>query len=250
MSILIGVPHIAPLDGSVVDALCAVCARHGAGVEVRRMPQRPVDDARNRLALELLKSRHSHILYWDADMRPLASGLERLLARDKDIVSGLAFGRSAPHWPVSLVEKRGDRYLVDVDETHEFLLRYRSLWPTISFKGAALPADDPDVLVDRAAVGFAFTLVRREVFEKAHPDWKAQELPVWFKTEDGVTGEDVHFCERVKEKGVEMWLDRSVVVGHGYGDQHIGPMAWLGFMAYAKSLPYEEFRTVSQLGLA
>lgn len=247
MTVLVGLPHIAAIDGSVVDALWIVAQRTGA--ELRRMPNRPVDDARNRLALELLKSGHSHLLFWDADMRPPPGGLERLLSRSKDIVSGLAFGRLAPHWPVSLAYRKNDQYIVDVEETIEFLNRYRRTWPTMYFKGAILPADDPDVLVERAATGCAFTLIRREVFEAIHPDWKKQDLPEWFHTSDGVTGEDAFFSELVKAKGFEIWLDRSVVVGHGYGDQHIGPMAWLGFMAYAKSLPFDEFQRVSQLGL-
>lgn len=242
-------PHIAALDGSVVDALWTCAAKSGRQVSFKRMPGRPVDDARNRLALELLKGGEDAILFWDADMRPPVAGLERLLSRDKDIVSGLAFGRCAPHWPVSLSEKRGDTYRVDVEETLEYLTRYRRLWPTMYFKGALLPPDDPDTLLERAAAGCAFTLIRRTVFETIHPDWREQELPTWFKTGDGVTGEDAHFCELAKAKGFSIWLDRSVVVGHGYGDQHIGPMDWLGFMAYSRSLPYDEFVRVSQLGL-
>jgi len=221
------------------------------------MPDRPIDEARNRLTLGGLQEGADAILFWDSDMRPPSAGLTRLMARDKPVVSGLSFARVFPHYPISLAtfsqEGNWTHYGVDIDDSFEFLSRYARLWPAVNFGGAMLPEDDQDVLVERAAVGMAFTLIKREVFEKVLPDWretdKKGELPQWFKLADGVAGEDGYFCELAKRAGYTVWLDRSVIVGHGYGDAHIGPMDFLTFIKWARSLPQEEFERVTKIGM-
>jgi len=254
-AVVVGIPHTAPFPGAVVEALWLL--EKPEGTTLRRMPNRPVDEARNRLALWALQKRASHLLFWDADARPPAGGLMRLLGREKDVVSGLSFGRRWPHFPVSLASEWQDgasaRYTVDVEETSAFLERHRRLWPSGNFQSALLPQDTAGALVERAAVGMAFTLVRCEVLQAVVPDWKeaweAGRLPDWFRTADGFTGEDSYFCRLARKRGWAVWLDRTVVVGHGYGDAYAGPMDWLGWMAYLKTLPPDEFERLAKQGV-
>lgn len=253
-AVLIGIPHTGPFAGPVVDALWLL--QRPEGTTLRRLPGRAVDEARNRLALAALEGRASHLLFWDADMRPPVGGLMRLLSREKDIVSGLAFGRRWPHFPVSLSGEQSDgtsaRYTVDVAETRAFLEKHRRLWPSDNFQSAILPADDPEGLVERPATGMAFTLVRTQVFSNLCPDWRKTVglggLPQWFQTADGVTGEDAFFCRLARDKGFQVWLDRTVVVGHGYGDAYAGPLDWLGWLAYLQTLPPDEWERLHKKG--
>ena len=240
MKVVIGVPHIRPLEGSFVEGLWAL--QKPEGTSLRLMPNRTIDDARNRLVVGALESGADYLLFLDGDMRPPAGGLMRLISRDKDVVSGLAFGRCYPHWPVSLAEKCGNDYNVDAVETYKFLSLHRRLWPSVSFRGALLPADTPDALLLREAAGMAFTLIARRVLEKLSP-------PYFQLNDNGVAGEDAYFCGKAAEAGFDIWLDRSVVVGHGYGDQCISPMDWLTFFDYARRQDGEEFARLSSLGL-
>lgn len=254
--VMVGIPHTRNFEGSVVDALVSI-KRPPEGFLFRRCPDRPIADARNWLTLTALREKASHLLMWDSDQRPPMGGLVRLLERDKSIVGGLTFGRLWPHWPVSMgtvetLSKGERRYNVDADDTFDFLSGYERLFPTQNFTGAMLPRDDPNMLVKRSMVGMAFTLIQCSVFETLIPDWKEQSekrVPEWFKSDDGLSKEDSYFCEKAQQAGIEVWMDRSVIVGHGYGDQHINPIDFLGWVKYLRSLPQDEFKRLANYGM-
>lgn len=256
MTVLIGIRHTRDFEGTVVDALWNL-RRPPEGATLRRMPGLRTDDAANRLVLVALNENASHLLFWDSDQCPPKGALLRMLERDVDIVGCLTFGRLWPHWPVSLAEERArtdgnHRYAVDVEETNQYLSRYRRLFPTERFQGALLPKDDPGAFVERAALGLAFTLVKTDVFRKLIPDWEnaeAVDVPKWFHSTDGIGREDVYFTDLAKNAGYKLWMDRSVVVGHGYGDQHIGPMDFLAFKQYLITLPADERERVAKIGM-
>lgn len=254
--VMVGIPHTRDFEGSVVDGLMAF-SRPPEGVLFRRCPDRPIADARNWLALTALREKASHLLYWDSDQRPPRGGLLRLLKRNKDVVGCLTFGRIWPHWPVSMASattsKVGERkYAVDADETYEFLKRYERIFPTQDFTGAMLAEDEPEAFLPRSMVGMAFTLIKCSVFEQMLPDWKEQSeksVPEWFKSDDGVSKEDSYFCEMASKVGAEIWMDRSVLVGHGYGDQHINPIDFLAWVNYLRGLPQDEFKRLASYGM-
>lgn len=139
-----------------------------------------VYDAREIAVKQMLSKDFTHIFFMDSDMTPPPDILPKLLAHDKDIVSGIAFKRFPPYEPC--------------------------FFKSITDKGTEHYWDYPEnKLLEVEGVGMACCLIKREVFEKL-------EQPYFFPKE-GI-GEDLAFCVRAKNEGFKMYVDTSIVVGH------------------------------------
>ena len=144
----------------------------------------PLDQARNALTLQALKTPATHVLWLDSDMADIPpDGAERLLAHGLDVVGALYWSRQPPYLPVLLREV--DRQVVIEDEPAEAGVN------------------------SCAGVGAGFLLVRRQVFEtvatRFGPTW-------WSFIPD--RGDDVSFCLRVKRCGFDIFYDADLRVGH------------------------------------
>ena len=118
----------------------------------------------------------------DTDMVFRLEDLERLLAHDLDVVSGLY--------------QAGDGRLMAAPEWVEGL---NAKWP---------PTPDrkwPEGLSEVVATGMGCIAIKRAVFEKIGSGW-FDYLPT--------AGEDVSFCKRVADAGYTIWLDPGVRIGH------------------------------------
>jgi GT2 family glycosyltransferase len=128
-----------------------------------------------------------YILWIDDDMviMPGSNTFSRLLLRDKDIVAPLFFTRLAPFIPCLYrrVMRSGNRFT-----TFENILDY-----------------EPDSLVKVDGVGFGCVLTKMSVFEKVRPPW--------FLYGDGF-GEDLYFCQKAIDSGIEIYCDTTFDVGH------------------------------------
>jgi len=171
------------------------------------------------LVEDALRNGYSHVLFWDSDMCPPLDGLLRLLQRDVPIVSGLCFGRTWPHFPIDYELESGN---LNVNDTLDYVRKHAEQLFVDNFRGATLPPDH-GTLVRQPLVGMAFTLIESNALKNIRPPWFA--FP---STEP--RGEDMVFSHKARDAGYTCWLDRSVVVGHGYGDQFIGPSDFAGFI--------------------
>ncbi len=197
--------------------------------------------SRNDLLTNLRKSGKpaDYALLMDDDMVPPKDALVKLLAHDVDIVAGACTVRKDPPLP---------NFRVWVPE----LLSYRTAF---EWSGEGL--------IDVAAVGAAFMLVKTSVFDKIgeytmscryereHMGMKeefAQKLEAgkrkhaketgnewWFQflphpLGDGEYGEDLSFCFKARECGIPVHIDTTVCPGH------------IGSYAYSISdyLPYQQ----------
>lgn len=143
----------------------------------------PLGRARNNIVAAALDSQATHILFVDSDMVIPLDCLGRLLAREVDVVSGLYFTRTPPHWPV--VSKQFSRPLKPM---HDYPPGLTKVW----------------------GFGFGLCLVRASVFLKMAEHYKDQN---WFAFESN-DGEDVWFCNRAAELGINCYLDATVKCGH------------------------------------
>lgn len=193
---------------SVVDML----AHHDWSVpDVRFMPARVsgmslVTMARNRLAAGFLHSDSDAILWLDADVMFSPRDVNLLLAADKELVGGVYALKVDP-----LVPRPGKPWF------------------------AVYPERDPKREGDLATVrgvGWGFTLIRREVFERLLPDAtpyadeNGEIIHDFFATEivDGqYHGEDIAFCSRWRRAGGEVWGHFGVQVGHVGNYTYRGP---------------------------
>ena len=192
---------------------CAICDPSSASV------------ARNRnVGVHLAKKMGVRwILMADDDMIFPPDTLTRLIAANKDIVSGLCTTRNSPYIITGYKKLGNDRYR---DITYEEL--------------------NQDGLTEVDGVGGACVLIGENVFNKIPAPWYAMppsyvtpllhslqynlhhnlsldkifdqnkvEIPTEFsKTDSGVDGEDLYFCGLAKKFGYKIYLDAGLEVGH------------------------------------
>lgn len=126
----------------------------------------------------------SHILFVDHDVLPRKSTLQKLLDHKKDIVAGVypMMQRGNLSWCLSREEP------------------YKSL-----------PISElPDNLFKTKYVGCGIMLIRYEVFEKLEwPCFKKEFSPGTM-----VTSDDVYFCRKAREAGLDIWVDPKLKCRH------------------------------------
>jgi hypothetical protein len=137
---------------------------------------------RNRLVRNFLKSDCTHLLMVDDDVVPPVGALAKLLAVDRPVATGVY-----PLCPsgrlVASVMGINDKEWPETCPTGVFPVRH---------------------------TGLGFTLVQRATFERIGFPWFN-----WPEGDDGVSiGEDVWFCHRVRQAGLQIFCDGSVVCGH------------------------------------
>ena len=144
---------------------------------------------RNRLVRELLDSNREWLLFMDSDMAPSRRALMQLLAHDLPAVGALYFTRHPPYGPCA-----------------SELLPPRPGEPMCAIP--TLRVDPTSPLKRVELIGTGFLLLHRSIFE-------ALEKP-WFSHEDAGEGsaEDVYFCRRLRDAGLPLYLDTSLVVRH------------------------------------
>ncbi len=145
--------------------------------------------ARNQLVLKALEfePKVTHILWFDSDMAVPHTALERLLARDKDVVGAFYSRRTSPHTTAgSLIGK-----------------------PDVS-KGGLFPAN---------LMPHGCCLVKREIYEKINGPW-------YFDTFDknnacegdtfGHISEDANFTTECLKNGYEVFCDADLTFETGH----------------------------------
>lgn len=152
--------------------------------------------SRNRL---MENAKGDYIFWADDDVLLPADVIPRLFRHDKDFVSGLYFSRRAPHFPqIHKVNKKNKN-------------RYDSI---IDYK--------KDSLIEVDAVGGGCMLIKREVFDKLKKPY-FQYTPAGEKTLK--KGEDYFFCDKVREAGMKIYCDTSVIGLH-IGEMFVGKEHW------------------------
>jgi GT2 family glycosyltransferase len=157
----------------------------------------PVDRARNQIVDFFLKGNYTHLFFIDSDTIPPTNALEKLIAHDKDIVSGMT--------PILHHDKEKDvwgtffnTFWMDKnEETGEVITR----------------CPEPNTgLVEIQRFGGSCLLIKRNVFEKMKRPYFQFILK-----EDGLNhqkSEDVYFADTARELGIKLWADTSVVCQH------------------------------------
>jgi len=141
---------------------------------------------RNIMIESAIQNGATHCLFIDDDMAFKADTLKRLLAHDKDIVSGLYVMRAYPHHPVIFDEAYDDGKC-----RFSFLNRGRG------------------GLVEVVNLGLGMCLIKTEVFLSMAKPWITLgecEKDHWC--------DDISFFNRARKAGFKMYCDLDVVCGH------------------------------------
>lgn len=147
--------------------------------------------ARNRNALvEVAKEKGAtHLMFIDNDMIFPPSGIVRLLDHDKDIVGAPYNARGVPDKPIVSTVKLSDDYTSGKYD---------------------LNAQMPSQLFKCFGMGTGFMLIKMSVFDKLKKPYF-----VAFEDEDGTHHtEDIEFCRRAIEKGIDVWCSPTIRMGH------------------------------------
>lgn len=204
--VLIGLPTMGHLHTWLSMTLLAWVAQ--SRVPLRVYPTiavQPVDNARNAIVDELLHGEASdctHLLFIDSDTIPPVDGLEKLLAADKDIISGITPiiendpRRNKPESECGGFYKKWN--CVGMDDTH-----VKPNTGIVPIKGA----------------GGSFILIKREVFEKLNKPY----YRFLYQDDNGketMVSEDIYFIIKAISNGYQPFADTSVICSH------VKPIVW------------------------
>lgn len=175
----VGVPTFGIMRHQFVESLISLV---GSGLidEVCVVPRLPHHQARTRV-VKLTKT--SHLLFVDDDVVFTPEDVELLMKADKDIVSGLCYSRTDK-------EERPIVYRFN-EETGRFNIRKDF---------------DKDKLQPVDGATIAFCLIKMEVFAKVGMRFVFGIDPPY--------GEDEEFMHRLRDAGIQSWLEPRARVGH------------------------------------
>jgi hypothetical protein len=185
IKIMIGIPMSRPIEFRVFESFVKMANQRGHHEYMFCMTQNSlVHDARESIVEQFLKSECEALMFIDSDMVFHPLSIYYLERHKLPFVTAKAFKRVAPYQPCfySKIEEQPDGkcYLESPVEYGEGLL----------------PID---------GAGMACCLIRREVFDKV-------QKPYFFPR-DG-WGEDLSFCYKLKQAGVQMYVDTTLQFGH------------------------------------
>lgn len=191
-----------PVHGQLTpETTLSLVLAHGFGISsgidmaIAMLKSPVVDSARNRLVEQILTTNATHVLWVDSDMVPPHDIVPKLLTWGKPVVSGLAHYKESPYRPAL--------YRLD---------------PFGPIEGRSIT----DVAQQVEGIGLSCALIEVDVFRKMTNFFGDEE---WFRLSSD-EGEDVHFCRRLAEMGIPIWLDPSVRVGH-MTSVAVGTQDWL-----------------------
>lgn len=142
-----------------------------------------VSYARDIICTRALAAGMDYILWIDDDMMIPFNVFDRLIMHHVDMVMPLTFMRIPPYQPVMW-----DDYI----EKGELRFRNLTKYPK-------------DTLFPASEIGFGVVLMKVDILNKIQAPYFLMNSSI---------GEDIHFCYRLKEKGIQCWVDTSFGVGH------------------------------------
>lgn len=153
---------------------------------VLSVPTSILAHGRNALAHQFLQTDDRWLLMVDTDVTFTLEDIYALVAADKPIIGGLCLMRHGEHQP---------NWTLD------------GFVPCLDVRPEPMPMN---------SVGMAFTLIHRDALEKVRAEHADDPWP-WFGHDlilGTRAGEDVTFCHRARQLGIEVWGHGAVHVGH------------------------------------
>ena len=187
----------------------------------------PIDVAHNRIIEAFLTDKRLEwLLMMDADATLHPQTLLRLLSWKQPVVGALCFTRRCPASPTIYAGQPPGTpdgyYRIHIAETKAWLTQHPEL---IVNQATVLEPRPDDALARVDFTGAHCLLVHRRVLDAIKPPWFARLMPEG-RTD---TGSDRYFCEQARAAGYPIYVDRSVLAGHGAGDRTIGALDFLAW---------------------
>jgi hypothetical protein len=205
-----------------VESLWQLQAPEGETLRMTRQGPLAVDVARNEVVRAFLQQESEWLLMVDADAKLHPQTLLRLLSWDQPVVGALCFQRYGPCMPTVMRGQVNDTadslnalYGTQVGEIREWILAH----PMMVQSGPVMLEPAPeDALTQVDRTGCHCLLIHRRVLEAIPDPWFVGN-PMRRHTQ-----EDMTFCDAVRAAGFPIYVDRSVVAAHLYGDRPLGAL--------------------------
>lgn len=184
MQVAICMPHLGLIKAQTVQSLVKLFKNIKVDWRVLMAEGCILHVTRERLCKRAVELGCSHVLFVDSDMSFEPEVLDKLLARDKDIIGVLCNTRSEDKKLTVKIHDENGNIIKEIDDSG---------------------------LMKCAAVGTGFVLIKTEVFKKLPHPWF-----FWESDEDGEckTGEDMWFCNLARKNGFEIYCDCTIEIGH------------------------------------
>jgi hypothetical protein len=179
VKITVGIPSYDHIKTECVISLLRLQAQSPLKLEFFLNQSLYIDYNRNQLVSVAMSNGSSHLMFIDSDIEFPPNGIERLRAHDKDIVGGYYNTRRGNN-PIRVFE---DGQLVPPDPL-----------PAELFECRVLPT--------------GFMLIRLEAIRFKPPYFAV------ITHEKGTIGEDVSFCKKAHDAGLQIWCDPTIPLGH------------------------------------
>lgn len=194
---LIAIPNMGTMPVQSVRSLLAV--RRPLETYCEFIGHSLVYQARDNFVQMAIEQGMDYLLFVDSDIVYPDNVIEKMLARDKDIVTGLYYKRAGNHAP--------------------------TLCEGIELRENACATGEPITDVDRdffkvQACGMGMCLIKVDVLKTILSKYHSCFTPF-----DGL-GEDYSFCLRAAEFGYEVWCDNTFPLGH-IGDYVFTKKDWI-----------------------
>lgn len=186
MKLMVAVPTTDYVNAEFMRCLVRMTneqIRNGVNLDVQIISGTLVYIARNRLARRAIDEEFTHVLWLDSDMTFEEGIVDDLLFCGKDMVCGAFVSRRQPYKPCvyTSIEDPGNMTKVENFGLEPFR-------------------------VD--GCGFAVVMTRVRLLKEVWDRFGTCFLPT------DRYGEDLAFCDRVKQIGKEIWCDPTVRAGH------------------------------------
>ena len=143
---------------------------------------------RNKIVADAIAQKATHLLFLDADMMFGREAIYKLIEHDLDVVAGNYNVRKDPtsqNPGGTTIKMMVDGQIVSTTEI-------------------------PDSLFKCYAAPTGFMLIKLDIFKKLKKPYFVE-----WETEDGIhTTEDIEFCKRANDAGIDIYCDPSFKIGH------------------------------------
>lgn len=203
---------VPPITFQSALSMVGYAVKHGVQIEFIGVTERTlIDNARNTLVKEFLKTNSEWAFWMDADMVFPKDTIVQLLktaeTKKSKMVTGIYYQRGRTYRPVCWIrdpklesKKKVGHLNQDQYDSNEYLGVF------------AIPGPEAKEPFLASSAGFGCALIHRNVFESTDEPW--------FIFIPGKCSEDFYFFVNAQKKGYQLWADPSLRLGH-IGDPKI-----------------------------
>lgn len=185
LKICLGIPNTGTVRIETLLSVAAILSKTQHDIYIAYRTGCYIEQNRTELIKTAIREKCDKIFFLDADIMVEGDVINKLLASGKPVVGAAYNNRSFPLYSnVKIADETGK--LIEVPEL-----------PKELFKAAGVPT--------------GAMLVDIETVKKLPEPWFDLE---YFEDGSLKTGEDIFFCYKLRDAGVEVWCDPTIQIGH------------------------------------